>query len=318
MPTSFLAVRCRILIAWIVCLAVPAIGRAGEAVVAPPPGHGAAVAGVAYDVYLLIGQSNMDGRSSVKDLPPELAKPSDRHIIFYQNPDGSSQVWKPLAPGFGRAYGPELSFAAALEASSPGVRIALIKASKGNTSLKREWNPAKEFLGVQDRSGRCYRAMIDAINRSVAQLPAGKHRLRGVVWHQGESDGGDSPAKYEGKLTQLITRLREDLRAPALPFIIGELRPSLRKNITPAQQAVVAKVPGCAFVPSDGLTGDSLHFDGKAQVILGQRYAEAVAKLPAGEPTILEPGVVPTAVTVALPSGKPAPEAGAEAQPAGK
>ncbi len=49
--------------------------------------------------------------------------------------------------------------------------------------------------------------------------------IKGVLWHQGESDcfKGDRPDTYEGKLHQLIADVREDLKMPDLPFIVGDL-----------------------------------------------------------------------------------------------
>ena len=38
-----------------------------------------------YDLYLLAGQSNMDGRGKVSELSEEQQKPIDQAIIFYRN-----------------------------------------------------------------------------------------------------------------------------------------------------------------------------------------------------------------------------------------
>ncbi|MFK8113676.1 MAG: sialate O-acetylesterase, partial [Rubripirellula sp.] len=78
-----------------------------------------------YDVYLLAGQSNMDGRGAISDLTPNDMQPSDDAIIFYRNMPTSSDEWKPLAPGFSippkhktglpsSTFGPELGFAKAM------------------------------------------------------------------------------------------------------------------------------------------------------------------------------------------------------------
>ena len=53
-----------------------------------------------YDVYLLAGQSNMDGRGLVSELPQSQRKPVDNAIIFYRNVSRTSEGWQQLAPGF--------------------------------------------------------------------------------------------------------------------------------------------------------------------------------------------------------------------------
>ena len=53
-----------------------------------------------YDVYLLSGQSNMDGRGQAADLSETERKPFEHAVIFYRNPPVTSDGWKPLAPGF--------------------------------------------------------------------------------------------------------------------------------------------------------------------------------------------------------------------------
>ena len=80
---------------------------------------GASLHSEEYDLYLLAGQSNMDGRGKVTKLTEEQRKPSKSAIIFYRNPPKSSEGWKPLGPGYSVApkyrgdlpsqtFGPEL------------------------------------------------------------------------------------------------------------------------------------------------------------------------------------------------------------------
>ena len=47
--------------------------------------------------------------------------------------------------------------------------------------------------------------------------------LKGILWHQGESDLGNPG--YGKRLTELIERLRKDLSAPNVPFVASELSP---------------------------------------------------------------------------------------------
>jgi hypothetical protein len=85
----------------------------------------------------------------------------------------------------------------------------------------------------------------------------------------------------------LVSRLRDELGAPELPILIGDLAPfgdSRRKPEAVARRALVRaglrrvadEDPHAAFVESLGLGGcDGVHFDRAALVELGHRYAEA-------------------------------------------
>ena len=76
-----------------------------------------------FEIYLLAGQSNMDGRGQAADLSESQRAPSKNAIIYYRNPPHSSDAWKPLEPGYSIApkykgklpsptFGPEIGFAA--------------------------------------------------------------------------------------------------------------------------------------------------------------------------------------------------------------
>lgn len=112
------------------------------------------VAAKTYQVYFLGGQSNMDGYGYVKDLPEDLQQPMSGVMIFHANPapdavpvDGRG-LWAPLQPGHGAGFksdgkvntysnrfGSELTFAKALKELAPDQNIALIKISRGGTSI---------------------------------------------------------------------------------------------------------------------------------------------------------------------------------------
>ena len=53
-----------------------------------------------YDVYLLAGQSNMDGRGQAADLTEQQKQPIQDAIIFYRSVPRTSDGWQTLAPGF--------------------------------------------------------------------------------------------------------------------------------------------------------------------------------------------------------------------------
>jgi len=245
-----------------------------------------------YDVYLLAGQSNMDGRGKAAELSEEQRQPMERALIYYRNPPTSSEGWKPLAPGFSmppgykgglpsKCFGPELGFAAALLAARPELRLALIKGAKGGTSIE-EWKPgAKDEPASQ---GPCYRAFIATIAQASEALTKDGHTfaIRGLLWHQGEANAKDSAEDYQAKLTALIARLREDVKQPELPVLIGEVYDNgKRDRVRSAQKSIVGAIPHLAFASAEGLVtqDNGTHFDAKSQLLLGQRFAGALLTL---------------------------------------
>jgi len=253
----------------------------------------ASISAAHYDLYLLAGQSNMDGRGKASDLTEAQRQPFERAIIFYRNPPHDSKEWKPLAPGYSIApgykgglpsttFGPEIGFALAMTKEKPGVQLALIKGSKGGTSLAKDWNPGAR--GEAASQGPCYRNFVETIRLATNALLRAGHTFqwRGLLWHQGESDAGSTAKVYQQRLTNFVTRLREDIGQPDLPVIVGEVFDNgKRDSINQALRAFAAGHARFGLVSAEGTkTWDNgTHFDAASQLILGERYARAMLKL---------------------------------------
>jgi hypothetical protein len=226
-----------------------------------------------FHLFILAGQSNMAGRGTLDD---EGRKPLPR--IYSLNKAGKWEPavdplhWdKPAAGvGLGRA------FAEAIAAKNPRISVGLIPTACGGSPISA-WAPGKSWEQTKsnpydDFLARAKRGMADGT-------------LQGILWHQGEADSNATDApKYEERLVELINRMRRDLDAPDLPFIIGQLgrfpaKPwdMNRQLVDAAQQAVAKKVMNVRFVSAEGLNhrGDNLHFDTPSLRIFGKRYAEA-------------------------------------------
>ena len=260
------------------------------------------VAQQAVDVYVMAGQSNMDGRGLVKELAqsrPDLARPQPEIRYWYANPKledkGFSTGWIDLAPGYSippkylrkkktlpsHTFGAEVSFGPAMSQGAGERRVAVIKVSQGGTSLARDWNPERS------EKYALYNTLIRTVEAGLAELRADglEPTVRGVVWHQGESDGRRSTKTYVKHLKVFIQRLRTDLQSPNLPFVIGELYDNGHRDpVRTAQRQVAQEVPATAFVTSKGLkTSDNTHFTTPSVVEFGERYAQAMHKLLADE-----------------------------------
>ncbi len=255
-----------------------------------------------YDVFLIAGQSNGDGRGAAADLTGELsryAEPQPDVPIAYscsslRGPVLASEGFQPLQPGWSvapgrnkpkslpsRTFGPEVSFGRALADALPERHVALIKYAEGGTSLKRDWNPA-----VRDR---LYDAFLAFVAQSLKTLTDrdDTYTVRGMIWHQGESDAGLPEGEYQTLLTDFIAKVRAALGVPELPFGIGEVYDNgKRDRVRAGQQATASAVPGAYFVSAEGLKtfDDGTHFDAASQIELGRRLgAGMVGALTGGE-----------------------------------
>jgi len=221
------------------------------------------------DVFLLLGQSNMAGRGAL-----EAGDDAACTDVLILDRDGK---WvcrgepihfdKPEIDGVGLGF----TFAKLESARSGGRRIGLVPCAVGGTEI-RLWMPGAPLY-------------VEALRRARIALQAGT--LRGILWHQGESDSDreSCAGTYAEHLRQVIEGLRRDLATPDVPFIAGELgyfnyaKTPLAETINGQLHALAAQVPNVAIVSSDGLKdkGDQLHFDRASQKELGRRYFDAFA-----------------------------------------
>jgi len=259
--------RCFAVIACVLAIALMAGQGAGAETSAAP------TADEALDLYLLIGQSNMAGRGKVAD---EDRKGHPRVVTL-----NKAGQW--VAAGdpihFDKrmaGVGPGLTFGKTMAGRSTSARIGLIPCAVGGSRIT-QW-----VARVQHPSTKSF-PYDDAIRR--AKLAQARGVLKGIVWHQGESDQALEDAKvYAQRLVDLVKRLRKDLGAPDVPFVAGELGEFLsdrRHGVNDAMKRAMLALRHAAWVTSAGLShkGDRVHFSATAARELGRRYARAIAVL---------------------------------------
>ena len=225
---------------------------------------------LAFDVVLLVGQSNMAGRG--------LIAAEDRTPVPHVWMLDKAGAWVPAVepmhfdkPSAG--VGPGRTFGIAL-ARLTNHDVGLVPAAVGGSSIT-SWVP-----DGYDSATRTH-PYYNALRR--ARLAMQRGHLVAILWHQGESDAHDGLAPaYSQRLHALISRFRTDLGAPDVPVLIGQLgqfRPwtAFDSTVDAAHREAARTIPGVAFVSSDGLVhrGDSLHFDAASARALGRRYGAA-------------------------------------------
>lgn len=231
----------------------------------------------AYDLYLLIGQSNMAGRG---DLDAAETPPSSRIQML-----DKAGAWVPARDPlhFDKpnmvGVGPGLAFALDTLADHPAATIGLIPCAVGGTSLSA-WRP-----GAKDEATQTH-PYDDMLRRAQLALPKG--RLKAILWHQGEADcQRDDGWDHAARLAELVGLLRRVLAAPDVPFIAGEIgvfrdeRAVACRRMNATLNGLAGRIPHYACVSSDGLAdkGDLLHFSAAAARELGGRYAAALRRL---------------------------------------
>ena len=165
-----------------------------------------------FHLILLAGQSNMAGRGVIS--------PSDRiphPRVLMQNRQGE---WVPAVEPVHydkdfAGVGPGRSFAIRLTASDPAITVGLIPAACGGSPIA-SWQPGAYHEQTQSHP------YDDAVRRTRRAMKDGT--LKAILFHQGEADCyGSAPNQYRERLFSLIRSLRQELGAPACPFIIGQL-----------------------------------------------------------------------------------------------
>lgn len=266
------------------------------------------------NVYLLGGQSNMQGLGKVAELPQ-----ADRAAlpgVFFWNGHG----FEPLQPGKTKVstraaeFGPELGFVRGLRAAGVQGDVYLVKHHLSGQPLDAGWNNA-QWEGPEPGPKRAtfypgkhaadpnvglhYVAWRQVNLAAFAYLRAdGKEPLvKGVAWVQGEADAKHevSAQRYPATLALLRQRLLADLSLKAeVPFAYAQVLPAagdvprfvarelLRRRMAEADEASghAAAVPGLRMVKTDGFSvlADHVHFDTAGQLELGSALAATLAK----------------------------------------
>ena len=277
--------------------------------------EGAPVVPEDVEVYILAGQSNMQGLGKISQLTSEQQQPIIGAMFWN---DSSFEQLNPLTTPLGTAtgqFGPEINFARTMQAIDPNRIMYLIKYSSSGKALDSGWAdqiwvgdpPAPNRwnfypgLSVNDNNkGICYTQMLSRINTALTKLNDRNisYTVKGIVWMQGEQDSKNltSATRYAQNLKRFSDRLRQDLGlAHTIPLVYGQVLPfeppadrfTYRDEVRQSQVNAdtdfnhADSFINAFMVPTDSCPVDSVdlvHYTTEGQMILGRDFAFEMSK----------------------------------------
>lgn len=254
-----------------------------------------------FHIYIAYGQSNMEGNATNFDKNkdgaehprvkmfatvscPNLGRPTVGEMYPAKPPMFKCDQGLSVADWFGRHMADSL----------PDVTIGIIPVAQGGTSIRlfdpddyknyiasaADWlrNGVKAFGNDGNAMGRIIEVAKKAQEVGV---------IKGIIFHQGETDGGMSnweqivKKTYEYMLTQL------GLEAEETPFVAGEMVDGGScagfSSRVRGLSNYIANF-GVASSKGYGSKGDGLHFTVEGYRGMGERYAQEMLKLITREP----------------------------------
>ncbi len=258
------------------------------------------------DVWILAGQSNMQGVGLLADREP----PHEHVRAFYMDDrwdvaedpihnmhaavdvvHGGPHETPPPAPPQAVGVGPGVSFGRAM-LDATGVPQGLIACAHGGTSMS-QWDPKLKGKGTASLYGA-----------TVRRFGKCGGRVRGVIWYQGESDANPGAVDhFTGRNRHLVDAMRSDFGDRRLPVVMVQIGRVANwqdhaswNAVQDRQRRLPELIDHLAVVPAIDLALDDLiHISGVGQRRLGRRMAAAMNVLlhgrKAGKPPLRLKGV---------------------------
>ncbi|PZX49162.1 sialate O-acetylesterase [Algoriphagus chordae] len=228
-------------------------------------------------LYLLMGQSNMAGRGKIGALdtlthPRVFMLDKAENWVPAQDP---MHFDKPVA-----GVGLGLTFGKIMANADNDIKIGLIPTAVGGSSINY-W-----FADSLFHQTNTY-PYDDMIRRAKKAMESGT--LKGILWHQGESDSNteSSVNEYRQKFEAMLTALKTDLGIESIPIVMGEIgyffypKAPYAERLNEIFFEIAASQKCIGLVSSEDLNhkGDETHFDSNSYHALGIRYAAKMQEI---------------------------------------
>jgi hypothetical protein len=257
-------------------------------------------------IYLLMGQSNMQGGGSPFNATLDAAHP---RVVKFGSRNGMEQIFVKgghqlvmlTSKGGGIGMGVEFGKTIIAAQTDPEVVVCLINHAIGSSAIQW-WAPGVvDNKQVNSLTGKNFKLYDEIAERAKAAANYGV--VKGVLWHQGEynstenyyADPPSDPQGYAARLQALVNNLRNSFSNPSLPFVCGKFVPAKwvdnsgdtvrfpglpnRDIVEAALMNLPNQVSNTFCVDNNGLRGhpdNLIHFDAASQRELGRRYAAAM------------------------------------------
>ena len=249
-----------------------------------------------FHIYIAYGQSNMEGNATNFDKNVD-GKEHPRVKMFATTSCSNlgrptvGEMYPAVPPMFkcNAGLSPADWFGRHMADSLPDVTIGIIPVAQGGTSI-RLFDPDDyaNYLRTSEswlqNGAKAYGNDGNAMGRiiEVAKKAQEKGVIKGIILHQGETDGGMSNWEQIVKKTYEYMLKQLNLKAEETPFVAGEMVDGgsckgFNTRVHNLSQYIVNF--GVASSKGYGSKGDGLHFTVEGYRGMGLRYAQEMLKL---------------------------------------
>ena len=258
------------------------LGLAVSAFAAPDPN---------FHIYLAFGQSNMEGQGTIES-QDKTVDPRFQMLSTIDNFNGRKLgTWNDAIPPLANKHGglgPTDYFGRTLvEKLDPQIKVGVVVVAVAGCSIvlfdppvsQSYWNQqAGWFMDiVKDYGDDPYQRLVD-----MAKKAKEDGVIKGIIFHQGETDEGDSD--WPNKVKKVYDRLVKDIGLDAnIPFFAGEVP---YQGSSKGTNNNIRKLPQQSknfyLVSAEGLNDLDMmriHFSSQGYRDFGKRYAEKVMEV---------------------------------------
>jgi len=258
------------------------LGLAVSAFAAPDPN---------FHIYLAFGQSNMEGQGTIES-QDKTVDPRFQMLSTIDNFNGRKLgTWNDAIPPLANKHGglgPTDYFGRTLvEKLDPQIKVGVVVVAVAGCSIvlfdppvsQSYWNQqAGWFMDiVKDYGDDPYQRLVD-----MAKKAKEDGVIKGIIFHQGETDEGDSD--WPNKVKKVYDRLVKDVGLDAnIPFFAGEVP---YQGSSKGTNNNIRKLPQQSknfyLVSAEGLNDLDMmriHFSSQGYRDFGKRYAEKVMEV---------------------------------------
>ena len=244
-----------------------------------------------FHIYLAFGQSNMEGQGTIES-QDKTVDPRFQMLSAIDDFNGRALgTWNDAIPPLANKHGglgPTDYFGRTLvEKLDPKIRVGVVVVAIAGCSIVAFDSPMDQgYLNdqagwfkdiVKDYGGDPYKRLVD-----MAKKAKEDGVIKGIIFHQGETDEGDSD--WPNKVKKVYDRLVTDIGLDAdIPFFAGEVPyQGSSKGTNNNIRKLPEKSKNFYLVSAEGLNDLDMmriHFSSQGYRDFGKRYAEKVMEV---------------------------------------